>query len=53
MKLGPYFKIHKNQLQVCYKWKQNNKLVEDYMEEYLCDLKEGTDLRHLKALIIK
>lgn len=39
MKLGPYFKIHKNQLQVYYKWEQNNKLV-DYMENYLWNLKE-------------
>ena len=49
MKLGPDFKIHKNQLQVYYKWEQNNKLV-NYMGKYLCNLKKVKDLRHLKAL---
>lgn len=32
MKSGPYFKIHRNQCQVCYKWELNNELLEDYTE---------------------
>lgn len=32
MTSGPYFKIHRNQCQVCYKWELNNELLEDYTE---------------------
>lgn len=50
---GSLLQVYTNQLQVYYKWEQNNTLIKDYTEECLYDLKGGKDRKHLKTLIIK